>query len=227
MNGNKMCNILKSNIETSHIPIILLTALNDKESIIKGLQTKADKYIVKPFDMEVLKANITNVLANREIMKKRFSQFKFNADEVSDDPTVSLEQEFLLKATDIIKSSINKEMNVENLCDAMNMSRSSLYNKIKALTNDSPSDFIRKVRMNEASILENIFKGIRPAVVALIAAPTFSMAKSAKINRYTVWIPIVSALLIWVLDVSPVYIIIIAGVGGFIYGKYKHKYSSK
>ena len=65
----------------------------------------------------------------------------------------SLEQEFLLKATDIIKSSINKEMNVENLCDAMNMSRSSLYNKIKALTNDSPSDFIRKVRMNEASIL--------------------------------------------------------------------------
>lgn len=153
MNGDKMCNILKSNIETSHIPIILLTALNDKESIIKGLQTKADKYIVKPFDMEVLKANIANVLANREIMKKRFSQFKFNADEVSDDPTISLEQEFLLKATNIIKSSINKEMNVENLCDAMNMSRSSLYNKIKALTNDSPSDFIRKVRMNEASIL--------------------------------------------------------------------------
>ena len=95
--------------------------------------------------MEVLKANITNVLANREIMKKRFSQFKFNADEVSDDPTISLEQEFLLKATNIIKSSINKEMNVENLCDAMNMSRSSLYNKIKALTNDSPSDFIRDV----------------------------------------------------------------------------------
>ena len=153
MNGDKMCNILKNNIETSHIPIILLTALNDKESIIKGLQTKADKYIVKPFDMEVLKANIANVLANREIMKKRFSQFKFNADEVSDDPTISLEQEFLLKATNIIKSSINKEMNVENLCDAMNMSRSSLYNKIKALTNDSPSDFIRKVRMNEASIL--------------------------------------------------------------------------
>lgn len=60
---------IESNIETSHIPIILLTALNDKESIIKGLQTKADKYIVKPFDMEVLKANITNVLANREIMK--------------------------------------------------------------------------------------------------------------------------------------------------------------
>ena len=76
-------------------------------------------------------------------------------------------------------------------------------------------------------VVENIFKGIRPAVVALIAAPTFSMATSAKINRYTIWIPIVSALLIWLLGISPVYIIIIAGVGGFFYGKYKHKHASK
>ena len=71
----------------------------------------------------------------------------------------------------------------------------------------------------EHGAVENIFKGIRPAVVALIAAPTFSMAKSAKICRYNVWIPIVSALLIWLMGVSPVYIIAIAGIGGFIYGK--------
>ena len=67
--------------------------------------------------------------------------------------------------------------------------------------------------------VERIFKGIRPAVVALIAAPTFSMAKSAKINRYTVAIPVVSALLIWLLGVSPIYIILLAGIGGFAYGK--------
>ena len=75
----------------------------------------------------------------------------------------------------------------------------------------------------EYKVVENIFKGIRPAVVALIAAPTFSMAKSAKINKYTLWIPIVSAFLIWLLGVSPVYIIAIAGVGGFIYGKINQK----
>lgn len=75
-------------------------------------------------------------------------------------------------------------------------------------------------------IVERIFKGIRPAVVALIAAPTFSMAKSARINRYTIWIPVISALLIWLLDFSPVWIIIIAGAGGFIWGKWKHKYHS-
>lgn len=73
--------------------------------------------------------------------------------------------------------------------------------------------------------IENIFKGIRPAVVALIAAPTFSLAKSAKINKYNIWIPVVSALLIWLLGVSPVYIIILAGLGGFIYGKIKNQKS--
>lgn len=153
MNGDKMCHILKNNIETSHIPIILLTALNDKDSIIKGLQTKADKYIIKPFDVDVLKANIANVLANKEIIKKRFSQFDFNTEEMQDEPGLDLDQAFIIKVTETIKQNINKELNVETLCASLNMSRSSFYNKIKALTNCSPSDFIRKVRMNEASIL--------------------------------------------------------------------------
>ena len=71
--------------------------------------------------------------------------------------------------------------------------------------------------------VENIFKGIRPAVAALIAAPTFKMAKSAKISRYNVWIPAVSALLIWQLDFSPIYVIILSGLGGYLYERYKNK----
>ena len=71
--------------------------------------------------------------------------------------------------------------------------------------------------------VENIFKGIRPAAVALIAAPTFKMAKSAKISRYNIWIPCVSALLIWLLDFSPIYVIILSGLGGYLYGRYKNK----
>lgn len=78
-------------------------------------------------------------------------------------------------------------------------------------------------RFKEYEAVENIFKGIRPAVVALIAAPTFNLAKSAKINKYNVWIPIASALLIWLLGISPVFIIVVAGVGGFLYGKLKNK----
>lgn len=67
------------------------------------------------------------------------------------------------------------------------------------------------------TLVEKIFKGIRPAVVALIAAPTFHMARSAKINRYNVWIPVISALLIWLLGFSPIWIIIMAGTGGLAY----------
>ncbi|EGJ72530.1 Chromate transporter [Bacteroides coprosuis DSM 18011] len=69
--------------------------------------------------------------------------------------------------------------------------------------------------------VEKMFKAIRPAVVALIAAPTFSMAKTAKISIYNVWIPIVSALLIWLMDVSPIWIIVAAGVLGFAWGQIK------
>lgn len=69
--------------------------------------------------------------------------------------------------------------------------------------------------------VERIFKGIRPAVVALIAAPTFKMAKSARISRYNIWIPVVSALFIWLWGFSPIYVIILSGVGGYLYGRYK------
>ena len=70
-------------------------------------------------------------------------------------------------------------------------------------------------------VVAALFKGIRPAVVALIAVPTFNLAKQAQLNKFTLWIPVVSALLIWLLGVSPIWIIIAAGVGGFIWGRVK------
>jgi chromate transporter len=73
------------------------------------------------------------------------------------------------------------------------------------------------LRFKENPTVEAIFKGIRPAVVALIAAPTFNLAKAAKINRYTIWIPIMSALLIWLLGFSPIWIILLAGIGGYVW----------
>ena len=85
--------------------------------------------------------------------------------------------------------------------------------------------FFHKFRDN--ATVEAVFQGIRPAVVALIAAPCFKMAKSAKISRYNIWIPIVSALLIWLLGVSPIYIIAIAGVAGYAYGMWIKKLKEK
>ena len=75
-------------------------------------------------------------------------------------------------------------------------------------------------QFRENVYVEHFFRGIRPAVVALIALPVFRMAKSAKINRYNIWIRIVAAFLIWKLGVSPIYVVLAAGVSGYVYGKY-------
>ncbi|MCD8317799.1 MAG: chromate transporter [Paraprevotella sp.] len=85
--------------------------------------------------------------------------------------------------------------------------------------------FFQQFRDN--ATVQSIFKGIRPAVVALIAAPTFKMGKSAKIGMTNIWIPVVGALLIWLFGVSPIYIIIIAGLGGYLYGRYIKPSDSK
>ena len=71
--------------------------------------------------------------------------------------------------------------------------------------------------------VEKVFRGIRPAVVALIAAPVFKMAQMAKINRYNIWIPIVATVLIWLMGVSPIYVILLAGIGGYVYGQIKEE----
>jgi chromate transporter len=78
-------------------------------------------------------------------------------------------------------------------------------------------------QFEDNKIVAAMFRGIRPAVVALIAVPTFNLAKRAELNKWTIWIPIVSALLIWLLGVSPIWIIIAAGIGGFLWGKLRVK----
>ena len=154
MRGDDLCRTLKSNIETSHIPVILLTALHDKENIIHGLEIKADNYIVKPFDVDILKASIASILANKKIIRQRFAQLNYQTEDLAPEvPGLDLDREFISKVTETIRKNLSNEFNVDSLCAAFHMSRSSFYNKIKALTNQSPSDFARQIRMHEASVL--------------------------------------------------------------------------
>ena len=154
MRGDDLCCVLKNNMETSHIPIILLTALNDHDSIIHGLEIKADNYIVKPFDIDILKASIANVLANKELIRQRFAQLNYSTEDMKEEvPGIDLDQEFLIRATELVKKHLDNEFNVDTLCAKLHMSRSSFYNKIKALTGHSPSEFVRQIRMHEATLL--------------------------------------------------------------------------
>lgn len=156
MDGREMCQRLKGNMETSHIPIILLTALGDKEHILEGLETKADQYLVKPFDVHILKATIHTLVENRKMIRNRFRSAATALPEEAGtpiEPPTSLDDEFIQKVTELVKEGLGKNFNVDTLCASVNMSRTSFYNKIKALTGIAPAEFIRNIRMQEAALM--------------------------------------------------------------------------
>lgn len=157
MNGDEMCRILKTDINTSHIPIILLTALNSDHHIIKGLQTGADEYIVKPFNIGVLRATIENLLANRRLLRIKYANLELN-DEQHDTSCINCSNDLDWKFIATVKQHVEENMtdpnfNVDMLCTLMNMSRTSFYNKIKALTDESPADYIRLIKLQRAAEL--------------------------------------------------------------------------
>lgn len=152
MNGDMLARRLKSSVETSHIPIILLTALSDKDNIIKGLDEGADDYITKPFDMSVLKARIRNLLRNRKKLQSAVSSCSPDQSEiVYDNP---LDKEFMKRIDALIEEHLDdSEYSVNGLCRDIGMSRSSLFNKIKALTGQGPNDYSRFIRLRHAAEL--------------------------------------------------------------------------
>ncbi|MDR1356277.1 MAG: helix-turn-helix domain-containing protein [Tannerellaceae bacterium] len=149
LRGDQVCRILKSSMETSHIPVILLTALRTKEDIILGLEAGADDYITKPFDFTVLKTRIRNILNNREKLRKMLLASEAETDNMN--YTNQLDKVFLDKAILIIEKELTTpEFSINDFCRALGMSRTSVYNKIKTLTNQGPNDFIRMIRLNKA-----------------------------------------------------------------------------
>jgi signal transduction histidine kinase/DNA-binding response OmpR family regulator/ligand-binding sensor domain-containing protein len=150
--GDEVCRILKSSTETSHIPVILLTALAEKEDIIHGLEVGANDYIVKPFDLSVLKVRIHNILENRRRMQQRFLSADVKTEEI--EYSNELDKKFLEHAMSIVNEQLqNPDFSISDFCQELCMSRSSVYNKIKTLTGQGPNDFIRIVRLNKAKEL--------------------------------------------------------------------------
>jgi DNA-binding response OmpR family regulator len=152
MRGDEICRQLKSSIDTSHIPIILISALDEKENIIMGLEAGADDYIIKPFEIAVLKARLRNILKNREKLRQMILSTDSESEDI--DYTNDLDKEFLLKAKHIVNKEItNPDFSINDFCRALGMSRTSTYNKLKTLTNQGPNDFIRIIRLNMAKEL--------------------------------------------------------------------------
>ena len=150
IDGFELCQKIKSDVEYSHIPIILLTAKHDLQSKIKGLEAGADAYIEKPFSVNYLISQINSLLTNRKREKEAFIQ----------NPLLAVQQMGMTKADEqfmnliigkINENIINTNFSVETLADIISMSRSNLHRKIKALSGLSTADFIRLIRLKKAA----------------------------------------------------------------------------
>ena len=150
MNGIEMCKKLKTDINTSHIPILILTAKAGLENEKEGLETGADEFILKPFNIEVLKLRLDNIIRTKQLWIKKF---RTNSNSKSwKELSNKLDQKFLEKSINIIKKNLdNTEFSVEKFALEIGMSRSSLFLKLKSITGQSTSEFIRTIRLKRAA----------------------------------------------------------------------------
>lgn len=159
LQGDDFCRIVKSDMNTSHIPVILLTAKTDRQSIIDGLEYGADDYISKPFEPTILKIRVKNVLLNRDklrnyVQKELICEKKFGQSIYSNNDLSALDKNFIEKCHNYVSEHM-KEPNfkIVDLCMELAMSRTILYEKLKSLTGETPHSFILLLRMKRAAEL--------------------------------------------------------------------------
>ncbi len=152
MDGFELCHHLKNNEKTNHIPVILLTAKASHENKLVGLEAGADDYLIKPFDEEELQLRVRNLINIREKLQK-----KFQRESLQKPATIkvsSVQQKFIEALKKVVEENIDNEMfSVDDLGKAMAMSRSQIHRKLKALTDQSATTFIRNYRLHRAADL--------------------------------------------------------------------------
>ena len=150
MDGLECCKRIKSEIQTSHIPVMLLTACALDEQRIEGFECGADSYISKPFNSQLLLTRIQNLIDNRQRLKQMFN----DSNTCSKESVSEVEKDFVDRFRSLVEKNLgNSELSVEDLGEQMGMSRVQLYRKIKALTNYSPVELLRITRLKKASSL--------------------------------------------------------------------------
>ena len=154
MDGNTLCTQLKLNPQTNHLPVILLTAKNRDEDKLEGLETGADAYIVKPFNMDILRRTIANQINARTLLRQKYGRTEQLEGQMEEVKVKSPDEKLL----DRIMNTINKQLNnsdlsVDMIADEVGISRVHLHRKMKELTGQTPHDFIRTLRLKQAANL--------------------------------------------------------------------------
>lgn len=152
IDGIELCKQIKTDEKTSHIPVIILTGKTSIEDKIKGIETGADAYLTKPFNVKELHLRVQKLIEQRQKLRERFARdLKLEPKDIA---VTSVDEKFLNRAMEIIEKNIgNAEFEVRQFQEEMFMSRMQLFRKIKALTNQTPGEFIRTIRLKRAASL--------------------------------------------------------------------------
>ncbi len=152
MDGITLCHRLKTDERTSHIPIILLTALASDDAKFHGLETGADEYLTKPFDNRELQVRIKNLIESRKLLRERYSrELHLGPKKVQ---VTSMDEKFLEKVMQTIETYMgDPDFSMEKFGQEVSLSRMQLHRKLKALTGESPGDFLRTMRLQRAKRL--------------------------------------------------------------------------
>lgn len=154
MDGNTLCSKLKTNPNTNYIPVILLTAKSRDEDKLEGLETGADAYIVKPFNMDILRRTIVNLINMHRLLRLKFERNDDLEEQVSDIQLKSPDEKLLERIMDCINKNLsNSDLSVDMIADQAGISRVHLHRKMKELTGQTPHDFIRNIRLKKAAQL--------------------------------------------------------------------------
>jgi YesN/AraC family two-component response regulator len=149
MDGFEFCSQLKQDLKISHIPVLMLTAKAMTDDWVRGIDSGADVYLSKPFEMKVLRAQLKQIITSRQILFDKY--FKDTRNVQIPDNTSPLDRKFITKVLEYINNNLSDEnLNVEQLAEELSLSRSQLYRKIKALTGFTANEFLRKIRLEKA-----------------------------------------------------------------------------
>ncbi|WP_163174454.1 two-component regulator propeller domain-containing protein [Bacteroides sp. 51] len=150
MSGIDLCSMIKNNLDTCHIPVILLTAKTAVEHKFEGLRLGADDYIVKPFDLKLLILRCNNLINSRKILQTKFIQQPTLAD--LNIATTAIDQKIIEKATKVVEQNLsNSDFNIDIFASKMGLGRTSLFSKIKGVTGLTPNNFILNIRLKKSS----------------------------------------------------------------------------
>ena len=154
MDGNTLAAKIKANVNTNHIPVILLTAKTRDEDKLEGLETGADLYVTKPFNMDILRRHIVNLIASRRLMQNKFTGKEDMKTDLDNVTLESADDKLLARIMNVVNANLsNSDLNIDMICSEVGISRVHLHRKMKELTNQTPHDFIRNLRLKQAARL--------------------------------------------------------------------------